>query len=102
MHVAATIASEVNDELLHAFHVKFGKSDKHLGISLFSKVLDMKITRLVAHHVVSIDANHGNVSTNNSEVLQVFSSVTLDAELDLRAFGAFEAFHDIVTLHTYK
>ena len=99
VHVAALVAAEVDDELLHAFHVEVGQGDKHLGVGLLAEVLDADVARLVAHHVVGIDADHGNVATNDGEVLQVLYAVTLYAELDLRAFLAFQMLHDGVALH---
>ena len=46
VHVSALIAAKVDDEPVHAFHVEVGKGDKHLGICLFTKVLDAYIASL--------------------------------------------------------
>ena len=80
---------------LHAFHVEVGKGHEHLGIGLFAEVLDVQVAGLVVHHVVGIDADDGYVAANDGEVLQVWRAVTLDAELDLRAFHALEVLHDV-------
>ena len=102
VHIASTIAAKVHDELLHAFHIEVGKSDKHLRISLLAEVLDANVARLIAHHVIGIDADHGNVATNHGEVLQIFCAVTLDAELHLRTLLALEVLHHVFALHSHK
>ena len=70
VHVATTVASQVNDELLHALHVEVGQSNKHLGVGLFAKVFDVDVAGLVIiHHIEGIDTHHRNVATYDGKVL---------------------------------
>ena len=60
----------------------------------------MDVSCLVINHIVSIDADDGDVASHNGEVLQVGRAVAFDAELDFRAFRAFEMLHHVVRIHS--